>query len=352
VALLPEVVVEPVAPWDLYDLFTPSICDDVYRVVEWGEAVGHSVSALALTMNRVSDALRSMRPPIDGRAVSAGAVNWLEELGVDVKTAVGRALAAAAGRFGECPGISIPQMVRWSVQELLVWSFGETAAPLGAGSLGCRGACPSTENAGVDADRRDVVVFRVSKPDADDDADCDGAAAGLALRPVPEGCRRLFHGTTVEAAHAILTTGVDLSRCSMYCDFGRGFCTTTISSMAMKAAWAKVLSTPVSREAALLVLDVPTAVLDDIDTWNVAGIDWEEFVAASRRQTHFRMHPDLMSRHRPAGAMAGFLSANATAIDCGGAPRRGRDQLAFITQDAANAVVRAAAVQVVLIPQQ
>lgn len=50
----------------------------------------------------------------------------------------------------------------------------------------------------------------------------------------------LFHGTTLEAARNILSSGVDLAFCRENTDFGIGFYTTTLESSAWKIARRKV----------------------------------------------------------------------------------------------------------------
>lgn len=89
---------------------------------------------------------------------------------------------------------------------------------------------------------------------------------------------RLYHGTTSKAATSILTKGVQLSYCSPFTDFGRGFYTTTWVQQAWR--WARILSgiNPSLR---------PAVIAFDVNRRTLGQREHLFFTHESDRRTHY-----------------------------------------------------------------
>ena len=79
---------------------------------------------------------------------------------------------------------------------------------------------------------------------------------------------RLYHGTTVEHAFSITTTGVRVSAGRSFIDFGPGFYATTLERQARAWAWQRADETG----------KTPAVVYGDIDREALAGLDCLSFV--------------------------------------------------------------------------
>src|SRR5436309_4563150 len=58
---------------------------------------------------------------------------------------------------------------------------------------------------------------------------------------------RLYHGCTSDDETKIRSSGIDLARCRVDTDFGRGFYTTTVKYQARQWAWARFYDPAVAR---------------------------------------------------------------------------------------------------------
>jgi hypothetical protein len=91
---------------------------------------------------------------------------------------------------------------------------------------------------------------------------------------------RLYHGCTSHDARDIATHGIDLSRCRVDTDFGRGFYTTTVKYQACQWAWTRFYDPAVSR----IRPNQPVILRFRVDRDDLAGLVSISFVLGGRSE--------------------------------------------------------------------
>jgi hypothetical protein len=97
-----------------------------------------------------------------------------------------------------------------------------------------------------------------------------------ALGDVPEGCTRLFHGTSMDVAHKILKNGIDNDELGHRSDFGQAFYTTP--DVACAVYYVRLTGEP----RAIVVFDVKSDEFARLT--DSRRIDWDVTVRSFRRQ--------------------------------------------------------------------
>lgn len=101
--------------------------------------------------------------------------------------------------------------------------------------------------------------------------------------PAPQWVRprsryiRLYHGCTSHDLNNILQFGIDLSRCRVDTDFGRGFYTTSVLYQARHWAWARFYDPMVARVRP----NQPVVLKFVLNRYDLAGLYFISFVRGS-----------------------------------------------------------------------
>lgn len=125
----------------------------------------------------------------------------------------------------------------------------------------------------------------------------------------------LFHGTSAGNAESILQSFIDVEQCAKHCDFGgNAFYTTTSAAYAISAACA----TSGSAAKAVIAL-VANNSNKKFESYRIQDtLEWQCAVTAYRR-VDSRLKNALSLSVTGAEALTGWISRNATEIECGGA---------------------------------
>jgi hypothetical protein len=150
------------------------------------------------------------------------------------------------------------------------------------------------------------------------------AVPQLQLRGPAEGNLQLFHGTTIEAADAIIRNGIDPDLFTRNCDFGPAFYTTTSLAYAIDAAYRRfVMDRGRSAAPAVVVYELSARLLEELKEQVpelVADTNfWVAAVAAHRRQREATWTRSLAqrvaTRWRDASLLHGPICSNAGNVD-------------------------------------
>ena len=107
----------------------------------------------------------------------------------------------------------------------------------------------------------------------------------LSSRPVPEGHRRLFHGTSTQSMNKIVKHKIKQSYFQNVGDFGPGFYCADKVRTAFRFAILTALDSFTAADsegrqsASLIYFDVPEGDLDELDQAELVGDTWTEFTA-------------------------------------------------------------------------
>ncbi len=155
----------------------------------------------------------------------------------------------------------------------------------------------------------------VLKPGANGRSLLTGAVAPGVLGAPPPGCLRLFHGTSLVAATAMLRDGVDWARCSPYCDFGQAWYFTPDFPYALLFANERYLDSSTPEDLpAVIAVDVGEEVLHTaFALLDLRGHveSWVALVRACQRQALPQLeasHPDLHGAFGLADLVVGAVS--------------------------------------------
>ena len=100
----------------------------------------------------------------------------------------------------------------------------------------------------------------------------------LASRPVPEGYKRFFHGTSTHAMNSIVKHGIKVSRFQRIGDFGSGFYCADKVRTALRFATLTALTTGKGRQSSSLIyFDVDDDDLSQLNKMHVGGDEWTEW---------------------------------------------------------------------------
>lgn len=147
----------------------------------------------------------------------------------------------------------------------------------------------------------------------------------------PEGCVRLYHGTTISAATSLVRDGVDVDRLQPRSDFGAALFTTPDLPYALYCAFLGTSSQHFEEDCAVVVYDVTEeALLSLPHVPKLRARDealWRDVVAACRHgfmHQYCRTDTSFAGTWRAARVIDGFITGNATEVDRGltGRPSR------------------------------
>jgi hypothetical protein len=244
-------------------------------------------------------------------------------LEVDPNSPLGGRVVAAARRWDAsgAPGVHASSLVHAAVVGLMgpgaATPLATSAALMGDGLGAAGGAGPASCSEVVGG--RGVVVHQVGMGDVLRGGALRGAAtlladavAPAALGPVPPGCLRLYHGTSLVAASAILRDGVNWARLSLYCDFGQAWYFTPDFPYALVFANERYLDSIVEGDLpAVIAIDVGEEVLRaGFALLDLRGHveSWVALVDACHRLTLAKLearHPDLHAAFHEADVVVG-----------------------------------------------